>query len=101
MKITIRPLDYSTADNRKQLRQVKNSRLYIHHTGETLLENLFDRRRRPYNLYKKIVVPAVIAEFKAKGITVDGFAWSQYAGCSCPCSPGFRFANFPVSSKYK
>jgi len=91
MKIDIRPLDYSTAENRRQLRQVKNSRLHIFQSGETILENLFNRHNRPFHLYKKAVIPAVLAEFKAKGIVAEGFSWSQYAGCSCGCSPGFRF----------
>ena len=91
MKIDIRPLDYSTAENRRQLRQVKNSRLSISVSGETILENLMNRHSRPYNLYKKVVIPAVLAEFKKKGIVAEGFVWSQYAGCSCGCSPGFRF----------
>ena len=92
MKIDIRPLDYSTAEDRRQLRQTQNSRLHVFSSGETLLENLYNRHNRPYNLYKKVVVPAVVAEFKKKGFRVEGMSWSQKAGCPCGCSPGFRFA---------
>lgn len=50
-----------------------------------------NRHSRPYNLYRKVVIPQVIDEFKKKGIVAKDFTWSQYSGCFCGCSPGFRF----------
>ena len=73
--------EYTRARNKK-------ARIYIFPKGETLLDNLENRRSRPYNLYRKQVIPTVL---KAMGLPEDTkVRWSQYAGCSmCPCSPGF------------
>lgn len=92
MKIKIKKLDYSTTENRRQMACIKNCRLHIFHSGETILENLMDRHNRPFNLYKKVVVPVVLAELKKMNVAPRDFSWSQKAGCSCGCSPGFRFS---------
>ena len=61
-------------------------RLYISHKGENVLENLANRRSRPTTLYKGIL-PSILKEL---GLPVDTkVSWSQKAGCSCGCSPGF------------
>lgn len=39
----------------------------------------------PYREFRK-VMPQV---FEQLGLESVKFNWSQYAGCSCPCSPGF------------
>ena len=62
------------------------ARLYVWPKGETLFENLQNRRQRPYNVYKKEVLPEV---WKQLGVDPLRVRWSRYAGCSCPCSPGF------------
>lgn len=62
------------------------TRIYVFPKGETILENLENRNQRPYNVYRKEVIPAVLEHLGTPGAKV---AWSQYAGCSCPCSPGF------------
>ena len=63
------------------------SRVYIFPKGENLVENLINRRTRPYTEYRKQVMPDVL---EAMGLARDTkVKWSQYAGCSCPCSPGF------------
>lgn len=61
------------------------TRVYIFVKGETVLENLQNRRHRPVTVYKKEIIPQLKAHFP------DGvkFSWSQKAGCSCGCSPGF------------
>ena len=65
----------------------KKTRVYVFPKGENLMENLMNRKTRPYTTYKKEVLPEV---FRAMGLPADTKArWSQYAGCSCPCSPGF------------
>lgn len=44
------------------------------------------RRSRPYTEYRKLL-PEI---FEKAGIPAGTKAsWSQKAGCSCPCSPGF------------
>lgn len=76
-KITFSPRLYNRA-----------SRIYIFVSGESLLENLNERRSRPYTAYRKEVLPKL---FELLGLDVKDFdlGWSQKAGCSCPCSPGF------------
>jgi len=63
------------------------SRVYVWPEGESLIENLMNRRQRPYNVYKKEVLPKL---FEQLGLPSTVRArWSRYAGCTCPCSPGF------------
>lgn len=53
-----------------------------------VLEHLINRRDRPYEALKPLVKDAI----KMAGLnpaTVTDIQWSQYAGCTCPCSPGF------------
>lgn len=60
-------------------------RMYVGVKHETLLENLMNRKRRPYNVYKTLLRGSVLAQV----FDLGKLTWSQYAGCSCPCSPGF------------
>lgn len=62
-------------------------RLYVGVSDFNLLEDLENRTRRPYAAWRKLA-EKVVAE---SGIPLDlrNMRWSQYAGCSCPCSPGF------------
>lgn len=78
-------------------------RVYIFPKGEKIIENLFvGRHNRPTDVYKREVVPAIKqaivdrematkAEDDTKVLTVDmvEMRWSQKAGCSCGCSPGY------------
>lgn len=67
----------------------KKSSLYVGLSGESIWDNLMNRRNRPTKLYKLIAEEA----FAVAGITEEMYGsllWSQYAGCSCPCSPGFK-----------
>ena len=51
------------------------------------MENLQNRRTRPYNEFRRVVGP----ELEKYGIRPDQkLSWSQKAGCPCGCSPGFR-----------
>lgn len=90
--ITIRTVDPSTArtwkDRREMLKDAqKATRVYVWPEGETIMQNLMNRKGRPYTLYRKEVIPAVLAKLGLPSGTK--VRWSQYAGCSCPCSPGF------------
>jgi hypothetical protein len=62
-------------------------RIYVSVQGENILENLDRRLARPSKLYAE-AVPQALA---ALGLTPGSYkaSWSQYAGCKCPCSPGF------------
>jgi hypothetical protein len=61
------------------------SRIYINVQGETIIDNLMNRKSRPYQQYKALM-PMI---FELLDIEPKPVTWSQYAGCSCPCSPGF------------
>ena len=63
----------------------KTSRLYFDYKGETVMDDLQNRRSRPADLLK-VLLPEI---FKHYNINPKHAKWSQYAGCSCPCSPGF------------
>lgn len=52
---------------------------------ETVMEQLINRRNRPEDLYRAVAEAA----FAALGYDEPGLKWSQKAGCTCPCSPGF------------
>lgn len=62
------------------------TRVYFFIKDENMLDNLFDRHFRPHKEYRKLL-PEVLA--KAGIVTNEPIRWSQKAGCSCPCSPGF------------
>ena len=68
----------------------KNARIYIGLSRESVLDHLANRRFRPIKEFRKLL-PEV---FKSVGITDEEvknytICWSQKAGCSCGCSPGF------------
>ena len=63
----------------------KVSRLYFSFKHETVMDDLQNRRSRPAEKLKSLL-PDI---FQHYGISPKHARWSQYAGCSCPCSPGF------------
>jgi hypothetical protein len=50
-----------------------------------VIEDLMNRHRRPYATWRKAIRTALAKV----DIDLSKMAWSQKAGCSCPCSPGF------------
>ena len=71
-------------------------KIYIFVDNETILENLMNRRNRPYKWYKENVLPKALEQLKKTDpvsyelIKDAKWSWSQSCGCSmCPCSPGF------------
>ena len=61
-------------------------RLYVSVADETILDNLANRTRRPYNVYKTLIHSSGIASV----LDLSKLSWSKNAGCTmCPCSPGF------------
>ena len=66
-------------------------RIYVHPQGESLLANLSNRNTRPHTVYRKEVLPKLFTQLGWNPDTK--VKWSQYAGCSCPCSPGFVVDN--------
>lgn len=63
----------------------KRSTAYVSLEGENVWEELERRTSRPSRLWHPVVLQAL----KDNGINVEKMAWNQYAGCGCPCSPGF------------
>lgn len=65
--------------------------LYIFPTGESIVENLINRRERPWTEWKKLVTPILLkAGFAVEEIHNIKPSWSQKCGCKCGCSPGFK-----------
>jgi hypothetical protein len=63
------------------------TRIYIWPEGETLQENLNNRRSRPLGLYRESAFKALDnLKINRSKLSVK---WSQKAGCGCGCSPGF------------
>lgn len=89
-KITLRPCTGATT--RKSYKRHR-PRIYVWLDSETIIQNMQDRRDRPYTVYKKEVLPAL---FRLLGIAPVEVRWSQKAGCSCPCSPGFIVPNYDI-----
>ena len=78
---------YTSVDWTRDWREYHEApRMYVSVQDETVLENLENRRRRPYNVYKKMIAASGIGAV----LNLEGLRWSQHAGCKmCPCSPGF------------
>ena len=69
-------------------------RMYVSVSDETIIENLENRCRRPYNVYKKLIA----ASGMNRVLNLQSLRWSQHAGCTmCPCSPGFIIQKQAVS----
>jgi hypothetical protein len=66
------------------------ARMYFWPEKETILENLLNRHDRPHLEYKKLIKLALVeAGIELSQAKSTKARWSQRAGCSCPCSPGF------------
>lgn len=92
MKITILKVTTRPLKNRRDGRPA----VYFFLDGENVLQNLSDRRSRPYDDFKKVLDQAL----EMAGLTnikASDLGWSQYAGCTCPCSPGFIAKHAPLN----
>lgn len=70
----------------------KTAHCYFFLTGESIVENLQNRRNRPHKEYKKLL-SEVFSKTQFADLWKAGHikaSWSQKCGCSCGCSPGFR-----------
>ena len=64
----------------------RKSRLSVYGKDvESLADNFVNRTRRPYKIYRDAAKPFL----EALGLPTKGLVWSQYAYCTCPCSPAF------------
>lgn len=77
-------------------------RLYFHgDMKESIFEDLLNRFDRPWKLYRKELLPPIIEALDELGIKVSKCSWSQKAGCSCGCSPGFIVAAEDRKDNYR
>ena len=94
IEILLREKKYSHRDDARGRRQFYNQETHIHVgiTNENVLENLINRRQRPYTTWKKELLPLVAKLiFEETGLIMgSSISWNQRLGCSCPCSPGFK-----------
>lgn len=70
----------------------KTAHCYFFLVGESIAENLLNRRSRPTKEFKAML-PKVFEQTEFNQLWKDGHIkaiWSQKCGCSCGCSPGFR-----------
>jgi len=85
--------------NRHNQPLLKRNKIYVSVDGETLAEDLINRKGRPYNFYKGVVLPKVIEKLKSdhpqeyKKLKHSKWSW-------CPCSPGFISDNVGIISIY-
>lgn len=73
-------------------------RMYVSVADETILDNLANRKRRPYNVYKTLIHSSAISSV----LDLSKLSWSQHAGCKmCACSPGFvlNYQNLEIEDK--
>lgn len=75
-------------------------RIYIYPKDESILDNFFfGRRNRPYQMYRKHILPTVFDELGWPADTK--VRWSTKAGCRmCPCSPGFIVTLPTIKDRY-
>ena len=72
--------------------QHSKSHLSVYMKGESIWDNLMNRRNRPTKIWKMVGETALAS----LGMEEELFAkmyWNQKAGCSCPCSPAFVMPN--------
>jgi hypothetical protein len=87
--------EYETYGSRQGEPYRFNNKLYIWPEGESVIDNLFNRRNRPSNAWKKEIIPAIMAKLQEvdpqiyERVKGEKWGWRQKCGCSCPCSPGF------------
>ena len=70
-------------------------RIYIFQDNYNVLNDLIsgDRYNRPHTAYRKLILSQILEQSNYPAGTK--VKWSQYAGCSCPCSPGFIVNGIP------
>jgi hypothetical protein len=74
-------------DIRKSEKPGRTTKVYIFEEGETILENLENRHSRPSDVYRDLISDQLME--KEIITSSRDLRWSQKAGCSCGCSPGF------------
>jgi hypothetical protein len=79
--------------------QYYEAHVHVWPKGESVLDNLMNRRNRPYTDWKKFLIPVMAEGLKKAGFEVTDPHWNQRLGCSCPCSPGFKMRLQDIPTK--
>lgn len=82
MKISV-SIDKSDNNDEKPDRSI----IYIIINSPTVMKEIQDKKDKYQNVFRKEVLPTVFQ--KAKMPLDTKVVWSDKAGCSCGCSPGF------------
>ena len=92
----IKEIKIKRYSSRQGEKKQSSPKMYIFIENESVMENLQNRRTRPYNEYKKLIIPKVMESISKthpdlfERIRDIKWGWDRYCGCSmCPCSPGF------------
>jgi len=74
----------------------KRMRVHFSFDRESILDDFTNRRSRPHNELRKLL-PEIFAQAGVHPDAIESCIrqsrWSQKAGCSCGCSPGFIVEN--------
>lgn len=68
------------------------SHLSVHMLGESVWDNLMNRRNRPTKIWK-MVGETAMASLGLEEELFEKMYWNQRAGCGCGCSPAFVMPN--------
>lgn len=75
-------------------------KMYIQINNESIIDNLRNRRTRPYADYKKHLLPKALEIIREQDPALyermkdAKWSWDKHCGCTvCPCSPGFVAKN--------
>ena len=80
------PVNLSVVNVETSYTRFRKVRVYFCPVGESVMEHFqTGRHNRPIQALRKLLPEAL----DKVGITFTRARWSQKAGCSCPCSPGF------------
>jgi len=93
-EITFRPAHKEHYGGRGSRRK---ARIYVWINGESIMEGLVNRRTRPYTFYRNEILP-MLSTWIGVDLSKLDMRWSQKAGCSCPCSPGFVDQSFRLTT---
>ena len=89
--------DFQPYDDEKECRRRTytngKAMVFVWPKGETVLDNLQNRRSRPSSEWKKIIHDTVAIKLESDPNKMK-LLWDQKLGCDCGCSPGFAVYGF-------
>ena len=95
MKIEFKKVQINSGRYRKGEPFRNRNKIYFFLDGKSVIENLLNRRNRPYEMYRENCIPKLLEYLKDNHPAIyevvknEKWSWRQRCGCSCPCSPGF------------